>query len=133
MLLILLPDIVLGDREEAHDFLKDAFQPPMDAMKALNDVRARAPATVQAVAGGGGLQGILEFNTLGRRLEHCFTSSGEVMTLCDVRPRRIAPVNWLLAKASHPNPVTSHKVQSTSPFSVFELFNVPGRKSLRTY
>ena len=28
LLLILLPDIVLGDREEAHDFLKDAFQPP---------------------------------------------------------------------------------------------------------
>ena len=44
-LFLVLPDSVVGDREEARDFLEDAFQTPMDAIKALSDTRTRAPAT----------------------------------------------------------------------------------------
>ena len=33
-------------------FLKDAVQPPLDGIKALDDARIRAPATVQLDTGG---------------------------------------------------------------------------------
>ena len=40
-LFLVLPDTtVLQNREEAKTFLKDAFQPPLDAIKALDDMRA---------------------------------------------------------------------------------------------
>ena len=45
-LFLVPPDAAIDDREEAKNFLKDALQPPLDAVKALNDMRARAPATV---------------------------------------------------------------------------------------
>ena len=46
-LFLVVPDTVVRNREEAKTFLKDAFQPPIDAIKALDDMRARAPATVE--------------------------------------------------------------------------------------
>lgn len=45
-LLIVLSDSVVVDMEEAKYFLKNAFQPLMDSIKALHDMRGRAPATV---------------------------------------------------------------------------------------
>ena len=45
-LFLVLPDTVVQNREEAKTFLKDALQPPLDAINALDDSRARAPATV---------------------------------------------------------------------------------------
>ena len=52
-LFLVLPDTVVQNRDEVKPFLKDAFQPPLDAIKALDDMRARAPATVEADTGGG--------------------------------------------------------------------------------
>lgn len=45
-LFLVLPGDVLDDREAAREFLKEAFHPPMDAIKALSDMRHKAPATV---------------------------------------------------------------------------------------
>lgn len=45
-LFLVVPDDVLEDRQAAREFLKAAFHPPMDAIKALSDMRRKAPATV---------------------------------------------------------------------------------------
>ena len=37
---LFLQDTVVQNREEAKTFIKDAFQPPLDAIKALDDMRA---------------------------------------------------------------------------------------------
>ena len=37
---LVLPDTVVQNREEAKTFLKDAFQPTLDAIKALDVMRA---------------------------------------------------------------------------------------------
>lgn len=42
----MLPDDVLEGRQAGREFLKEAFHPPMDAIKALSDMRGKAPATV---------------------------------------------------------------------------------------
>ena len=39
-LFLVLPDYVVQNREEAKTFTEDAFQPPLDAIKALDDRRA---------------------------------------------------------------------------------------------
>ena len=51
-IVVLLDAAVAQNREDAKTFLKDAFQPPLDAIKALDDMRARAPATVELGTGG---------------------------------------------------------------------------------
>ena len=45
-LFLVLPDEVLRDRASAKDFLKEAFQPPVDAIGALSHMRRKAAATV---------------------------------------------------------------------------------------
>ena len=42
----MLPDEVLKDRASAKEFLKETFQPPIDAVNALSDMRRKAAATV---------------------------------------------------------------------------------------
>lgn len=52
-LFLVLPDTVVDDRDEAKASLKDVFQPPLDApIKTLDDMRTRAPATVELYSGG---------------------------------------------------------------------------------
>ena len=46
-LFLVLPDTVVRKREEAKTLLKDAFQSLLDAIKALDDMRARASSTVE--------------------------------------------------------------------------------------
>ena len=46
-LFLVLPDNVVQNREEAKALLKTAFQPLLHAIKALDDMRARAPSTVE--------------------------------------------------------------------------------------
>ena len=41
----MLPDEVLQNRASAQEFLKEAFQPPIDAVNALSDMRRKTPAT----------------------------------------------------------------------------------------
>ena len=43
---LVLPDDVLQNRASAKKFLTEAFQPLIDADKALSDMRRKAPATV---------------------------------------------------------------------------------------
>ena len=50
-LFLVLPDTVVQNREGAKTLLKDAFQPPLDAIKALDHMRAGAPATVAVDTG----------------------------------------------------------------------------------
>ena len=45
-LFLMLPEEVLQNRTSAKDFLKVAFQPPIDAVDALSGMRRKAPATV---------------------------------------------------------------------------------------
>ena len=42
----MLPDEVLQNRAGAKEFLQEAFQPPIDAVNALSDMRRKAPAAV---------------------------------------------------------------------------------------
>ena len=49
-LFLVLPDDVLQDRELAREFLKEEFQPPIDAINALADMRQKAPATVTVLS-----------------------------------------------------------------------------------
>ena len=42
----MLPDEVLQNRASAKEFLKEAFQPSIDAVNALSDMRRKAAATV---------------------------------------------------------------------------------------
>ena len=54
------PDSVVQNREEGKALLKDAFLPPLDAIKALDDMGTRVPATIEVDTGGN----ILRFATL---------------------------------------------------------------------
>ena len=54
-LFLVLPGDVLQDRELAREFLKEAFQPPIDAINALADMRQKAPATVTVNVRGRGV------------------------------------------------------------------------------
>ena len=45
-LFLVFPDEVLQNRASAEVFIKEAFQPPIDAANALSDMRRKAPATV---------------------------------------------------------------------------------------
>ena len=54
-LFLVLPDDVLQDRELAREFLKEEFQPPIDAINALADMRQKAPATVTVNVRGRGV------------------------------------------------------------------------------
>ena len=45
-LFLVLPDEVFQDRASAKEFLKEAFQPPIDPVNARSDMRRKAPATV---------------------------------------------------------------------------------------
>lgn len=51
-LFLALPDTVVRGREEEQTVLEDAFQPPPDAIRALEDIRDRALATVEVKTGG---------------------------------------------------------------------------------
>ena len=50
-LFLALPDNVVRNREEEKTLLKDAFQPPPDATKALDHMRDRSPAAVEVDTG----------------------------------------------------------------------------------
>lgn len=73
-------------REGRGHFIENAFRPPLDTIKALNDMPARAQATTQSVGVGGescevcnmtGLRSaVLESNTLGRTLYHYSKQDG---------------------------------------------------------
>ena len=41
----MLPDEVLQNRASAKELLKEAFQPPIDIVNVLSDMRRKAPAT----------------------------------------------------------------------------------------
>ena len=73
MVFLVLPDEVLGDRASAKDFLKEAFQPPVDAINALSDMRRKATATVTV-------------NVRSRRVAYA--------TLWDKRQIYYAPSEW---------------------------------------
>ena len=53
---LVLPDTVVHNREEAKPFPKGAFQPPLDDIKALGDMRARSLVTVEVDTGGRSLR-----------------------------------------------------------------------------
>ena len=72
-LFLVLPDEVLQDTVSAKEFLKEAFQPPIDAVNALSDTRRQAPATVTV-------------NIRGRRVAYA--------TLWDERQFYYAPSEW---------------------------------------
>ena len=72
-LFLVLPDEVLQDRATAKEFHKEAFQPPIDAVNALSDMRRKAPATVTV-------------NIRGRRVAYA--------TLWDKRQLYHAPSKW---------------------------------------
>ena len=72
-LFLVLPDEILQDRASAKEFLKEAFQPPIDAINALSDMRPKAPATVTV-------------NIRGRRVAYAI--------LCDERQLYHAPSEW---------------------------------------
>ena len=69
----MLTDGVLRDRDAVRDFFREAFDAPMDAMKALAEQRKKAPATVKVAMGG-------------RRVAYA--------TLWDERKARHAPADW---------------------------------------
>ena len=46
-LFIVLPDNAVHNREEEKALLNDAFRPLLEATKAVDDMRARAPSTVE--------------------------------------------------------------------------------------
>ena len=70
---LVLPDEVLQDRTSAKEFLKETFQPPIDAVNALSDMRRKAPATATV-------------NIRGRRVAYA--------TLWDERQPYHAPSEW---------------------------------------
>ena len=55
-LLLVLPDAVIDDRQEAKNFLKDVFQPRLDAINTLKGMQAHSPATVTVATGGRDVQ-----------------------------------------------------------------------------
>ena len=65
-LFLVIPDECLEDREDAREFLMDAFQPPADAIDALQEMRERAPAIVGVLVGdaAGGVGREVEYATL---------------------------------------------------------------------
>ena len=69
----MLPAEVLQARTRAKEFLKKAFQPPIDAISARSDMRRKAPATVTV-------------NIRGRRVAYA--------TLWDERQLYHAPSEW---------------------------------------
>lgn len=75
-LFLVIPDDCLEDREDAQEFLKDSFQPPADAIDALEEMRQRAPAIV----------GVLTEEGMGREVEYA--------TLWDSRVTYLAPADW---------------------------------------
>ena len=70
---MVLPNDVLQDRASAKEFLKEAFQPPIDAINALFDMRRNAPVTVTV-------------NVRGRRVAYA--------TVLDERKLYHAPSEW---------------------------------------
>lgn len=52
-LFLVVPDDYTGDREEVREFLREAFQPPADAIEALQEMRERAPAIVAVLTEDG--------------------------------------------------------------------------------
>ena len=72
-LFLVLPDEVLKDRASAKEFLKKTFQPPIDAVNALSDMRQKAGATVM-------------MNIRGRAVAYA--------TLWDERQLYHAPSEW---------------------------------------
>lgn len=75
-LFLVIPDDCLEDREEAREFLMDAFQPPADAIDALQEMRERAPAIARVRPEDG----------VGREVEYA--------TLWDSRVEYSAPPYW---------------------------------------
>jgi len=75
-LVLVVPDDYIEDDEQVGEFLQETFQPPLDAIAALDEMRDRAPAIV----------GVRTEDGLGREVEYA--------TLYDSGVEYSAPDDW---------------------------------------